>query len=160
MCTASRPDGTAETKIAHLSDQIARDWRLSPDGATLAYSAAESGSTPSVIAKTLDLATGVAADAVAPDDLQAGPPSTGIARGELNPAWKASGELTIASLNLDGGGNALSVTAAGGTSTVTTNSESIDLPLDWSPDGTTLAIRAVDGRDAVRSERQPRRARA
>ena len=83
------PDGTAETKIAHLSDQIARDWRLSPDGATLAYSAAESGSTPSVIAKTLDLATGVAADAVAPDDLQAGPPSTGIARGELNPAWKA-----------------------------------------------------------------------
>jgi Tol biopolymer transport system component len=140
------PDGTAETKIAHLTDQIARDWQLSPDGSTLAYSVAESGGTPSVIAKTLNLATGVAGDAVASADLQSGPPSTGIARGELNPAWKASGQLTIASLNLDGGGNALTLDAAGSASTITANDDRIDLPLDWSPDDTTLAVRAVDGK--------------
>lgn len=140
------PDGSSETKIAHLSDQIARDWKLSPDGSTLAYSVAESGRTPTVIAKTLDLMTGNAADAIAPVDLQAGPPSTGVVRGELNPAWKPSGELTIASLNLDGGGNALSVNASGGASTVTANDARIDLPLGWSPDGTTLAVRAIDGK--------------
>jgi Tol biopolymer transport system component len=140
------PDGTAETKIAHLSDQIARDWRLSPDGATLAYSVAEGGAVPAVVAKTLDLATGAAADAVAPAGLQSGPPSTGIARGELNPTWKGDGKLTIASLNLDGGGNATSIDAAGGASSITANSDRIDLPLDWSPDGATLAVRAVDGR--------------
>ncbi len=139
------PDGTAETKIAHLSDQIARDWRLSPDGATLAYSVAESGGAPAVIARTLDLSTGTASDAVAPAALQSGPPSTGIARGELNPVWNANGELTIATLNLDGGGNATAIDAAGGSSAITTNDDRIDLPLDWSPDGNTLAVRAVDG---------------
>ena len=140
------PDGTGETKIAHLSDEIARDWRLSPDGATLAYSIALGGRAPAVVAKTLNLATGVAADAVAPDALASGPPSTGVVRGELNPAWRKSGELTIASLNLDGGANALTLDAAGGASTITASSNRIDLPLDWSPDGKTLAVRAVDGR--------------
>jgi Tol biopolymer transport system component len=140
------PDGTAETKIAHLSDEIARDWRLAPDGSALAYAVAEGGSTPSVIARTLNLSTGIATDAMAPDSLQSGPPSTGIARGELNPAWRGSRELTIGSLNLDGGGNAVAVDAAGGASSITTNDDSIDVPLDWSPDGTTLAVRAVDGK--------------
>ena len=140
------PDGTAETKIAHLSDQIARDWKLAPDGSALAYSVAEGGNAPSVITKTLDLSTGIAAEAIAPDELQAGPPSTGIARGELNPAWHGSAELTVASLNLDGGGNATTVDAAGATSAITTNDDSIDLPLDWSPDGKTLAVRAIDGK--------------
>jgi Tol biopolymer transport system component len=137
------PDGSAETKIAHLSDQIARDWKLSPDGSALAYSVAESGGTPSVIAKTLELSTGAAVEAVAPE---AGPPSTGVARGEFNPAWRSGGDLTIASLNLDGGGNAVAVDAAGRASALTTNDARIDLPLGWSPDGATLAVRAVDGK--------------
>jgi Tol biopolymer transport system component len=140
------PDGTAETKIAHLSDQIARDWQLSPDGATLAYSVIESGGAPAVIAKTLNLSTGVASDAVASASLQSGPPSTGIARGELNPTWTADGKLTIASLNLDGGGNATAIDATGGATAITANADRIDLPLDWSPDGNTLAVRAVDGK--------------
>ena len=140
------PDGSGETKMAHLSDQIARDWRLSPDGTTLAYSIALSGGAPGVVAKTLDISNGVATDAVAAAELAAGPPSTGVARGELNPAWRGNGELTIASLNLDGGASALSVDAAGATSPITASSDRIDLPLDWSPDGTTLAVRAVDGK--------------
>jgi hypothetical protein len=99
-----------------------------------------------VIAKTLDLKTGIAADAIASADLYAGPPSTGVARGELNPAWKPDGELTIASLNLDGGGNALALNESGGASTITANDARIDLPLGWSPDGATLAVRAIDGK--------------
>jgi Tol biopolymer transport system component len=129
------PDGSAETKVAHLADQIARDWKLSPDGATLAYSVAESGATPSVVTKTLDLASGVAGDAVA----AAG------ARTEFNPAWNSDGRLAIASLKPSGGGDAVSVGAAGDVRSLTTNTSSIDLPLGWSPDGASLAVRAVSG---------------
>ncbi len=140
------PDGSDETKIAHVSDEIARDWRLSPDGATLAYSVATSGESPAVITKTLALDTGAASEAVSPEALAVGPPSTGVARGELNPAWRPEGTLTIASLNLDGGGNAVSLDATGTTSAITKNNDGIDLPLDWAPDGAALAIRSLEGK--------------
>jgi Tol biopolymer transport system component len=142
---AIAPDGSDETKIAHLTDQIARDWQLSPDGATLAFSVAESGPEPAMITRTLDLATGAIADAVAPDALAAGPPSTGIARAEFNPTYDAAGRLTIAALKLDGGADAVAIDASGATLPVTNNPDGIDLPLDWSPDGATLAVRNVDG---------------
>ena len=140
------PDGSNETKIAHLSDEIARDWRLSPDGATLAYSVATSGANPAVVTKTLALGTGAASEAVAPNSLPVGPPSTGVARGELNPAWQPGGKLTISALKLDGGGDAVAVDAAGATSPITTNNAGIDLPLEWAPDGATLAVRSLDGK--------------
>ena len=140
------PNGSGETKIAHLSDEIARDWRLSPDGATIAYSVATSGASPAVITKTLALDSGNATEAVAADQLEAGPPSTGIARGELNPTWRPGGQLTIGALKLDGGGDALTIDGAGATSRVTTNTDGIDLPLAWAPDETSLAVRALDGR--------------
>ena len=131
------PDGSGETKIAHLSDQVARDWKLSPDGATLAYSVAESGPQPAVVTKTLDLASGAAADAVAASG----------ARLEFNPAWRRDGRLTIAVVKPQGGGDAVSVERSGQTESLTSNAASIDLPLEWSPDGSKLAVRAVEGAD-------------
>jgi hypothetical protein len=130
--------------VAHLSDQVARDWRLSPDGRQLAYSAAESGPAPAVVARLLDLETGEITDALAPDTLEAGPPSTGVARGEFNPAWKDDGALTVASLNLDGGASAVTV-AQSGIDTETSAADRMDLPLAWSPDETALVVRAVEG---------------
>ena len=127
------PDGAAETKIAHLSDDIARDWKLSPDGSTLAYSVALSGAQPRVVTMTLDLATAVAAEAVAKS-----------AGAEFNPAWRPDGELTIASVDAQGGG-AVSVDATGATEQITGNDGAIDLPLGWSPDGATLAVRTIEG---------------
>ena len=137
-------DGVDETLVAHLSDQVARDWRISPDGTMLAYSAAESGATPMIVARVVDLATGAMSDAFAADALEAGPPSTGVARGEFNPAWAPNGELTVASMNLDGGAGAVTL-SADGLAQETENAEGIDLPLGWSPDGGTLAVRAVEG---------------
>jgi Tol biopolymer transport system component len=128
-------DGSGETKIAHLSDEIARDWKLSPDGATLAYSVAEGGPQPQVVTMTLALATGVAADAVR---------SPAAARLEFNPAWQADGTLTIASVQPQGG-SAVSVVAAATARTLTSNDGAIDLPLAWSPDGARLAVRSVEG---------------
>lgn len=130
------PDGSGETKIAHLSDQIARDWKLSPDGTRLAYSVAESGQTPSVVTKTLDLASASAADAV----------SSGAPRTEFNPTWKSDGGLTIAAVQPEGGSRAISVDSGGAAQEVTANSDGIDLPLGWAPDGVRLAVRSVDGK--------------
>lgn len=129
------PDGSGETLIAHLSDEIARDWRLSPDGATLAYSVAESGPTPEVVTMTLDLASGAASVAIESD----------APRAEFNPAWRDDGELTVAAIKPEGGGGAVGVDSAGATTVLTSNDDSIDLPLAWSPDGASLAVRNVDG---------------
>jgi Tol biopolymer transport system component len=130
------PDGAGETLIAHLSDEIARDWRLSPDGATLAYSVAESGDVPRVVTLTLDLASGDASRVTTSQD-----------RMELNPAWNGDGELTISSVKPGGGSDAISVDAAGGVWPLSRDDDAIDLPLSWSPDGAALAVRTltVDG---------------
>jgi hypothetical protein len=138
------PDGSGEALVAHLSDEVARDWQLSPDRASLAYSAAESGAQPMVVARVVDLATGAIADALPIESLEAGPSSTGVARGEFNPAWQPDGDLTVAKLNLDGGSAAVSV-GADGSNVEALSATSMDLPLGWSPDGGTLAVRSVEG---------------
>lgn len=138
------PDGSGEAVIAHLSDQVARDWRISPDGASIAYASAESGTAPSVVARVVDLATGAISDALPTDALAIGPPSTGVARGEFNPAWSPDGALTIAAMNLDGGSTAVSVGDTG-LAELSESADQMDLPLEWSPDGAALAIRAVEG---------------
>ena len=131
------PGGRDETLIAHVSDEIARDWTLSPDGTTLAYSVAESGANPRVVAMTLDIATGEASEALA------GSSSDDAA--QINPAWRGDDELTIASIDATGGGDAISVDGSGAADTITDNDDSIDLPVSWSPDGASLAVRAVEG---------------
>ncbi|MEX2225172.1 MAG: hypothetical protein WEB52_01835 [Dehalococcoidia bacterium] len=131
------PDGADETLIAHLSDEIARDWRLSPDGTTLAYTVAESGLTPRVVTKTLDLASGEAERVTSSED-----------RMEFNPAWNGDDELTISSVKPEGGSDAVSVDARGGVWPLSRNDDSIDVPLAWSPDDSTLAVRTVEGESA------------
>jgi len=138
------PDGSGETRIAHLSDEIARDWQLSPDGETLAYSVSETGEAPQVVAKTLELATGAASDAIASGD---------GTKMELNPQWSGDGRLTIASVKPEGGSSAVSVDATGATEAVASSGDGIDLPLGWSPRGDRLAVRSVEG--AVPNEAGP-----
>jgi Tol biopolymer transport system component len=134
------PDGSGETRIAHLSDEIAREWKLSPDGAALAYTIAETGAAPRLVAMTLDLAAGEARPAIVNvaslDDAQ------------VNPAWRNPAELTVASIDPSGGGDTVAVDARGVAGVITDNSDTIDLPVEWSPDGETLAVRAIEGATA------------
>ncbi|HEY8173257.1 MAG TPA: hypothetical protein VIH21_09210 [Dehalococcoidia bacterium] len=128
-------DGADETRIAHLTDGIARDWRLSPDGTAIAYSVADP-TAEGVRTMLLDVAAGAVTDASASPDAD---------RVEFNPAWRADGRLTVASIKPDGGGDAVALDASGDAETLTHNASTIDLPLGWSPDGATLAVRSVDG---------------
>jgi Tol biopolymer transport system component len=128
-------DGSDERHVAHLSDDIARDWKLSPDGTTLAYSVAELGERPGMVTKTLDLATGEIREPVA---------SAGVTD-EFNPTWNADSGLTVSVLKEEGGGDAVEVSGFR-TNQISSNDDSMDLPLDWSPDGTKLVVRAVEGK--------------
>jgi Tol biopolymer transport system component len=116
--------------IAHLSDDVARDWDLSPDGNRLAYVAEAQASGATMVAWTLELSSGAKREAL---------PGRGEA--QLSPKWEDSGGLTIGVAGAGGGatrigadGSALRAAAFAGTG-------GFDLPLDWSPDGERLAVR-------------------
>ncbi len=130
------PDGSGETKVAHLSDQITRGWTLSPDGTTLAYSVAEAGDQPGLVTKMLDLASGDVAVAIPQVQTKA----------QLSPTWKGDGQLTIGAVKPSGGGDAVQVQAAGGPAVpLTRNTASMDVPIAWSPKGDELVVRSVAG---------------
>jgi Tol biopolymer transport system component len=130
------PDGSNETQLAHLSDDITREWALSPDATQLAYSVAQAGDHPGLVAKTLDIATGAINDALPSAD----------AKAQVNPTWKGDHDLTLGAVKPEGGGDAVEVRAgAGVTARITDNSDTMDVPLAWSPDGARLAVRSVEG---------------
>jgi hypothetical protein len=127
--------GGEATLIAHLSDGVARDWHLSPDGVQLAYlaqPAAEAGAA--FVARVLDLATGSVEESATP---------AGVA--QFNPVWTRSGTLTVGTLTPGLGGAALRLGDGGGASALAPPARGFDVPLAWSPDGAHLAVRAFAG---------------
>ncbi|HEX5479279.1 MAG TPA: hypothetical protein VFY79_06115 [Dehalococcoidia bacterium] len=130
------PDGTGETQLAHLSDQITREWTLSSDGRSIAYTESISGQTPQLIVKRIDLTSGAISLALPGDDTQSA----------FNPAWQPDGALSVGAVLSAGGGEAVSVAPGGAPSPVTQTDDSMDLPLAWSPDGGELVVRVVEGK--------------
>jgi hypothetical protein len=127
------PDGAGEALVAHLSDDVARDWKLSPDGATLAFTVVTTGENPAAFTSTLDLATGAVT-----------PAGVAGASAEFNPIWAPDGDLTMAAMGARGG-VAVAVGADGSLAALTDGEGVIDVPLGWSPDGELLALRSVEG---------------
>jgi Tol biopolymer transport system component len=128
-------DASDETLIAHLSDGITREWTLSPDGSTIAFTAFDVDATTAQ-ARTVHTTTGEIVDPVA---------STGD---EMSPVFDGGGRLTVADLGAQGGGAAV-IDGAGATTAVSNNREGADLPLSWSPDDASLAVRSVDASSGV-----------
>ena len=132
--------GAAET-LAHLSDGVARDWRLSPDGSALAYLAqvrVDGGFT--FAAQVLDLTTGGVDTPV------------GVGVAQFSPVWRQGG-LTIGSLD-PGSGNGAPLHYIPGAAQAQAVSPlpaapalgaGFDVPLSWSPDSDHLAVRAFQG---------------
>jgi hypothetical protein len=114
--------------IAHLSDEVARDWDLSPDGGHLAYVAEAASGATAMTAWTLELTSGVKREAL---------PGRGEA--QLSPKWESSGTLTVGVVNATGG--RAERLSAGATLPPT---RGFDVPLAWSPDGGNLAVRGFD----------------
>ena len=130
--------GAAET-VAHLSDGVARDWRLSPDGMRLAYLAqAPDDANVAFVLRVLDLQTG--AMAASPDDGAA----------QFSPLWERDGVLTVG--RLDGGGAPARLIVEGAGAALEAallpglgGGTGFDVPISWSPDGVHLATRSFAG---------------
>jgi Tol biopolymer transport system component len=130
----------APQTVAHLSDGIARNWKLSPDGSQLAYLAqTPPGSATAFETKVLDIEDGTSAAPLGAD-----------AGAQFNPIW-GDGTITIghvagaehAALRIPANG----VSAAG--SPLPAPAFGFDVPISWSPDGAWLIVRAFEGASAA-----------
>ena len=150
-------EGAEPEFIAHASDHIARDWRLSPDQASLAYLAPEVSAERVVHrAQVVDLTPGVEPRAASPAEAGA------VLFEQFAPAWTPDGSgLTVGIEAFP------DVSAAAVTLVIEAPADSDDLPealpapeqgfdapLGWSPNGQHLAARSFDGRDAAEPGRE------
>src|SRR5690606_33992687 len=122
--------------IFHASDNLARDWRVSPDGRALSYLA------PEILAERV-----VHREQVIP--LEGRLEHAAFASGDLpmeqyGPVWSPDGSsLTVGQETFPGeGAPAAILTRAGINDELAAPEEGFDVPLQWSADGDYLAVRA------------------
>jgi len=119
----------ASVLAAHLSDDISRDWALSPDGGRLAFvTLAQYGARTSSSVHVRDIATGETVTSVLPAD-------------EFGPSWSPAGDLTYG--RLTGSRSTTAVVVAGGA--IAGPARGFDVPLAWSGSGASIAVRTFDG---------------
>lgn len=123
--------------VAHLSDDVARDWRLSPDGTKLAYLVMQerNGAFGSTV-RVYDLTgAGLGGFAVLNDRDAAGPD-------EFGPIWNpTTGGLTLGRLEETAPSSMVEVGPDGTERAVSTTDRGFDVPVSWSPDGSYLIFR-------------------
>jgi hypothetical protein len=127
-------DGDRAELLFHASDEIARDWRLSPDGASLAYLAPELTAERVVHrARVVDLAgTEVL---TLPADLAE----------HFAVAWRHDGALAVGREPLGVASAAPLVLNDARTMALRAATSGFDVPLAWSLGGGYLAVRHFDG---------------
>ncbi|MSQ36187.1 MAG: hypothetical protein EXR63_03465 [Dehalococcoidia bacterium] len=128
--------------LLHASDQIARDWRLSPNGRAVSYLAPEL-LAERIVHRAQVLALG--ADGVARPTT---PPGGGEPNEHFAPVWTPdSGALTLGrEAYPQRRATAITVAVDGSASrALAAPASGFDVPLGWSPDGHWLAARSFDG---------------
>ncbi|MYD65278.1 MAG: hypothetical protein F4X26_04750 [Chloroflexi bacterium] len=143
-------EGAEPELIAHPSDHIARDWRVAPDGASVAYLA------PQVSAeRVVHRAWVVAVDADA-EPRAASPAAPGAVLSEqFSPVWTPDGSGLTVGVEAFPDISAAAVTIGGDEPpALPAPEQGFDVPLGWSPDGRYLAVRSFDGRDAAEPGRE------
>lgn len=150
-------EGADPEFIAHASDHIARDWRLSPDGTSLAYLAPEVSAERVVHrAQVVAIAPGAEAQAASPA------PAGAVLFEQFAPAWTPDGRGLTVGIEAFPDISAAAVTlvveapADGGDlpEALPAPEQGFDAPLGWSPNGLHLAARSFDGRDAAEPGRE------
>ncbi|MDA0365281.1 MAG: hypothetical protein O3B31_06980 [Chloroflexi bacterium] len=125
--------------LFHASDNIARDWQISPDGRSLSFLAP---------AATADRVV-YRAQAVQLDGATARPLATTapLATEQYGPVWLPAGDaLTIGQESGPDNGQAAAVIGPDGSvRLLPAPGSGFDVPLGWSADGGYLAVRSFDG---------------
>lgn len=136
-----RVDGEGEvTMLLHASDEIARDWRLSPDGRLVSYLAPVRVGERVVHRLFVYSIAGGGSPVAAQGSSE-----------QFAPVWDASGEtLTFGREAYPAvAASAATISIADGSLTVLAAPQrGFDAPLGWSPDGRYLAARTFDGSSA------------
>jgi len=150
---ALRADVAAE-RLAHLSDEFTREWRLSPDGRELAFLAPQVTNGGMVLrAMVADLSRGAGQVSVRLEV------ADGALAQEFGPVWHPDGDLTLGRLSPGqsrAGALRLSAQAEDGAAEALPRPDrGFDVPISWSPDGDVLAVRTFENASPV----QPGRAR-
>ena len=125
--------------VIRLSAGVTRDWRLSPDGATLAFTEQQGLRLDVRLLPLGGVPLGVAA-AVQP---------VGSRGGSASPAWHPDGSLSLATFGEDAATLRLAIAGGGivaGTRTAGDDSAGgFALPVAWAAGGDFLALRRFDG---------------
>ncbi len=140
------PSGGVVSDIAHLSDDFARDWHLSPDGSRLAYlSSRETADGISYGAVVLDLKV-TAASLFRSMAVQSNQGD------EFNPIWRPDGKsVTVGRILAQSQTSQPMFKTMGGDGiqTVPSLSQGFDVPLAWSPDAGFLAVRFYESQSVT-----------
>ena len=135
--------------LLHASDEIARDWRISPDGGALSFLAPVTEAE-----RVVYRAQVVALESL--ERLEFGVPEGGAdgattAMEQYGPVWTPDGvALTVGQEALTSAAQPAIVLGLDGTrSELSTPSFGFDVPIAWSTDGRYLAVRSFDGRNSV-----------
>lgn len=139
-------EGKPPALVVHASDQIARDWRLSPDGRLLSYLAPEVQAERVIHrVQVIELRTGAPLRGVDAD------PAKGAE--QFSPVWAPDGRtLTVGREPIPRartGALSLSL-AAGPPSPLIGPDRGFDAPLAWSPDAGYLATKTFSGASSAR----------
>jgi hypothetical protein len=135
--------------LLHASDEIARDWRISPDGGALSFLAPIAEAE-----RVVYRAQVVGLDSL--ERLELGMPEDGVdgaptATEQYGPVWTPDGAaLTVGQEAFTSVSQPAVVLGLDGTrSELSTPNFGFDVPIAWSTDGRYLAVRSFDGRNSV-----------
>jgi WD40-like Beta Propeller Repeat len=125
--------------LAHLGDDFTRDWHLSPDGDRLAFLTPQQSSAGTVLRAMVMELSGTF-------QLRQALPTGNRPAQDFNPIWHPKDDdLTLGRLTLgEARAPAIRVDASE-VEALEAPSEGFDVPLAWSPDGGTLALRSFQG---------------
>jgi len=132
-------DREAPELLVHASDNIARDWLISPDGRELSYLAPELH-----LERYVHRLHIVSTDDGRPVDEN----RTAVATNEqFGPVWTPDGEAITVGQEAYPGASApaMTLSESGGTEVLPAPVAGFDVPLGWSPDGRYLVARSFDG---------------
>ncbi len=134
-------EGDAPQLLLHASDQVARDWEVSPDGTSISFVATETREQRVVNRlQVVDLEPTERVSLPAAET-----PST---TDQFSPVWRPDGAAITVGREAypDRAASAVTYPLDGGSpQPLATPSEGYDVPLSWSADGRYLAAHSYDG---------------
>ncbi len=138
--------GEEPQRLLHASDEIARDWRISPDGRALSFLAPITEAE-----RVVHRAHIVALDSLEPLQLVLPEGEATAATEQYGPVWTPDGAaLTVGQEAFTSASQpAVILGLDGSLAELSTPTFGFDVPIAWSTDGRYLAVRSFDGRNSV-----------